>query len=125
MNDAGQIHDRTSVPAPRDWLRADPERLEQFANGVEELLPVLESLRARQSDAAWCRSPSSDPATMRAVARLAEDGYDVEGTPMHLIGNVINDLRHQVVAARLAAAEYRDREEKAVEDINKAGEQET
>jgi hypothetical protein len=105
-------------------LRVDPERLEQFAEGVEELIPVLETLRARQADAAWCRSPSTDPATMRATARLAEDGYDIEGTPPHVIARVISDLRQQAVAARLAARDFRAQEDTAVEDINKAGEQE-
>jgi hypothetical protein len=110
-----------SPPVARGWLWADPDLLERFADGVDELIKCLESLRTRQSDAAWFRSPSTDPATLRVTARLAEDGYDFDGTPMHAITTVIEDLRQQVLAARLAARDHRAREQAVIEDIDRAG----
>ncbi|MGB3440535.1 MAG: hypothetical protein WBA97_17445 [Actinophytocola sp.] len=115
MRDADQKPDPDPTPAAGGWLWVDPERLEKFADGVEELIPRLEALRTSQSDAAWFRGPSTDPATMNASARLAEDGYDVDGTPVRAIAKVINDLRQQVIAARLAARDHRANEQAAVE----------
>lgn len=102
-----------SPSSPHSWLRADPDLLDQFAEKLAALADELETIRSRQSDMAPFRSPSTDPATVRMAARLAEDGQDRDGTAVHVIANTIDDLRMQAVAARMAAAEYRAAEQSA------------
>ena len=122
MNDVDRNLDANPSSATRGWLWVNPERLERFAADVEQLITRLEALRVRQADAAWFRSPSTDPATLAVTARLAEDGYDFDGTPVHAVARVIDDLRQQVVAARLAARDYDAGEQSAIEYMDKTGE---
>lgn len=112
-----------SDASPRGWLWANPGQLERFADDVDELVGILELLRSRQVDAASFRSPSTDPATVRAATQLAEDGHDRPGTPVHAVTTIIEDLRQQVAAARLAARDHRARELAIVEDLRRAEEQ--
>jgi hypothetical protein len=96
---------------PHGWLHAHPDLLDRFAADLDVLADELEDIRSDQSDLAAFLSPSTDPATVRIAARLAEDGQDRDGTPVHEIAKTIADLRAQAFAARMAARDYRAAEE--------------
>lgn len=103
-----------------DWMDADPDRLDGFADALDELAQDLEQLQGSVVDAASFRGPSTDPATQRAVQRLAEDGYDLPDSLTSSVGTVVHDLRQQALTARLVAADYRAREERLVERFRRA-----
>lgn len=109
----------------RDWLRADPDQLNRFAAELDELAGELARIRTWLSDIASFTSPSTDPATLRAAAELAEDGHDRPGTPVNAVARVIDDMLRQAQIARLAARDYRDVESQAVSTLRAAGEQAT
>jgi hypothetical protein len=109
----------------RSWLRADPDQLDRFAGELDELADDLERIRARLSDMASFVSPSTDPATLRAVEGLAEDGHDHPGTPVYAVARAINDMRQQALVARLAARDYRDAERTAAVRLRAASERAT
>jgi hypothetical protein len=115
------FHFQEGEHARDGWLRADPGLLDRFADEIDDLAEALERLRARQSDMASFQSPSTDPATVRATAGLAEDGHDRAGTPVHAVSRTIDDLRKQAVAARLAARDHRAGERAITEDLRRAG----
>jgi hypothetical protein len=102
---------QNSPSSPHGWLHADPDLLDRFAEDLDALARKLEDIRSAQSDLATFLSPSTDPATMRATARLAEDAQDRDGTAVHVIIEAIDDLHKQAYAARRAAQDYRAAEE--------------
>jgi hypothetical protein len=109
-------------PAGTGWLQADPDQLDRFADELNQLIDILERIQAKEADAALFRSPSVDPATIRATDRLAADAHDLPGTPARSLAIAIDDLTKQVRAARLAAGDYRSHEEESARSIRKAGE---
>jgi len=122
-DNAGIIADAENYQPPSgSWLSADLEKLERFAAELDEIVERLERIRSKQSDMALFLSPSVDPATVRATALLAEDGHDRPGTPVHAISATIDDLRQQVLAARLAARDYRGTESSVVERMRSSAE---
>jgi hypothetical protein len=112
----------SAQPPRRGWLQADPDELERFADELGKLVELLERVRSKQSDMALFASPSVDPATVAAAARLAEDGHDRPGTPVHVVAATIGDLRQQVRAARMAARDYRAAEQAIIENVDASGE---
>jgi hypothetical protein len=105
------------------WLQADPDQLDRFADELDRLIVLLERIRNKEADAAMFRSPSLDPATVRATDHLAGDAHDVPNTPARAVSMAIDDLTQQARAARWAARDYRTAEHEAVERIRGAGEQ--
>jgi hypothetical protein len=113
----------TQPPVPANsWFSSDPDALERFAREVEDLIEALKRTRSKAADAAIFRSPSSDPASQRIARQLAGDAHDVDGTPVRAISVVIRDLESQVVAARLAARDYRLAEQEAERRFRESGE---
>jgi hypothetical protein len=111
-------------PASRPiWLRADPDQLDRFARELEDLIALLERIRAKAADAAVFQSPSLDPASIRVTEQLAGDALNEPDTPAGKISTAISDLTGQVRAARLAAREYRTTEQDAVERMRRVGEE--
>jgi hypothetical protein len=111
-----------SPPSPHSWLHADPDLLDRFAEDLVALAGELEDIRSTQSDLATFLSPSTDPATVRMTARLAEDAQDRDGTAVHVIIETIDDLHKQAYAARRAAQDYREAEENTAARLRAIGE---
>jgi hypothetical protein len=99
------IVENSPLPS-RAWLQADPDRLDRFAAELDDLVDELCRVRSRQSDLATFRSPSADPATVRAATRLAELADD----PVRAVATTIDELRTQAAAARDAARDVRELE---------------
>lgn len=104
-------------------LQAHTDQFDRFAEEIDELIVLLERIRTQESNAALFRAPSTDPATVRAAAHLAQDGHDLPGTPVRAISTAIEDLRKQAIAARLAARDYRAADQAAIEDLHRIKEQ--
>jgi ABC-type transporter Mla subunit MlaD len=106
-----------SPSSPHGWLQAAPDLLDQFARDLDALASTLADIRSTQTDLAAFLSPSTDPATVRAAARLAEDAQDREGTAVHVITQTIDDLHKQAYAASTAARAYRAAEQAGVASL--------
>jgi hypothetical protein len=105
------------------WLQADPDQLDRFADDLDELIVFLERVRDKAGDAASFLAPSMDPATIRTTQHLAADAHGLADrpTPVGVIAAAIDDLVKQVMAARLAARDYRAHQEESVGRFGTAG----
>lgn len=64
------ILENSPLPS-RAWLQADPDRLDRFADELDELVGELRRVRSRQSDLATFLGPIDELRTQAAAARAA------------------------------------------------------
>lgn len=112
--------DENARPGRSGWLHAHPDRLDQYAKEIDDLVDRLKGVLRDVSAAARFRAPSVDPATVRATQRLAEDAHDRPGTPVRSITEAIERLVHQAETARANAQNYREIERRAIERLRDA-----